>query len=68
MESEDELDESENMGKNGNFGLTGGMYSRETMGTNFNLNHRKNNLLSSHQIYCWKNMRGGQKPLSENIY
>jgi len=33
--------ESADMGTNGNFGLTAGMNARETLGANFNLNHRR---------------------------
>ncbi|WP_163381565.1 outer membrane beta-barrel protein [Cyclobacterium sp. SYSU L10401] len=36
------LAESEDLGTNGSFGLTGGMNARETLGVNFNLNYRKN--------------------------
>jgi outer membrane receptor protein involved in Fe transport len=34
--------QGEDMGTNGNFGLIAGMNARETLGANFNLNHRKN--------------------------
>ncbi len=35
--------ESVDMGTNGNFGLIAGMNARETLGGNFNLNHRRKN-------------------------
>lgn len=33
------------LGTNGNFGFTAGMTGKETLGTNFNLNHRRENFL-----------------------
>lgn len=55
--------ESEDFGTNGNFGLTAGMNARETLGANFNLNHRKNNfsffmdysILHDHNIQVFEN-------------
>lgn len=55
--------ESEDFGTNGNFGLTAGMNARETLGTNFNLNHRKNKfsffvdyqILHDHNIQVFEN-------------
>jgi len=35
--------ESADIGTNGNFGLTAGMNARETLGANFNINHRREN-------------------------
>ncbi|MEX2568127.1 MAG: outer membrane beta-barrel family protein, partial [Cyclobacteriaceae bacterium] len=55
--------QSEDEGTSGNFGLTAGMNARETLGANFNLNHRKNKLsffadyamLYDHNIQVFEN-------------
>lgn len=55
--------ESEDAGTNGNFGLTAGMNARETLGTNFNLTHRKNkfsffadySILYNHNVSVFEN-------------
>jgi len=62
--------ENANSGTNGNFGLTGGYNKGETLGTNFNLNHRANrysffidySILSDRNEHLWINdrtIRGG---------
>ncbi len=55
--------QSEDAGTNGNFGLIAGMNARETLGVNFNLNHRKNifsffadySILYDHNIQVMEN-------------
>jgi hypothetical protein len=55
--------QSEDVGTNGNFGLTAGMNARETLGANFNLNHRKEkfsffadySILYDHNIQVFEN-------------
>lgn len=55
--------ESEDVGTNGNLGLIAGMNARETLGANFNLNHRKNkfsffadySILYDHNIWVTEN-------------
>lgn len=55
--------QSEDLGTNGNFGLTAGMNAREILGTNFNLNHRKNkfsffvdySILYDHNVQVFEN-------------
>jgi len=55
--------ESADLGTNGNFGLTAGMNARETLGANFNLNHRKEkfsffvdySLLYDHNVHVVEN-------------
>ncbi|MEX2568296.1 MAG: outer membrane beta-barrel family protein, partial [Cyclobacteriaceae bacterium] len=55
--------QSEDFGTNGNFGLIAGMNARETLGGNFNINHRKNkfsffadfSILYDHNIQVMQN-------------
>ena len=57
--------ENADSGTNGNFGLTGGYNKGETLGTNFNFNHRSNrysffvdySILSDHNEQPWINKR-----------
>ncbi len=55
--------QSEDFGTNGNFGFIAGMNARETLGGNFNINHRKDKfsffvdytILYDHNIQVWGN-------------
>jgi hypothetical protein len=57
------MEQSEDIGTKGNLGLTAGMNARETLGTNFNLNHRKNkfsffadySILYDHNVHVLEN-------------
>lgn len=64
------MQENADLGTNGNYGFTAGMKGKETLGTNFNLNHRKKNisffidysLLYEHTIQNWVNELQITKP------